>query len=84
MVLALLNSLINEAGVPQECITVADPSRFITDFLYNKRIKCLLITNTGFIFVEKAMKRLSISNKDFVVSSIQAYFEKNEEAKFIH
>jgi hypothetical protein len=36
LVLALLNGLINEAGVPQECITVADPSRFITDFLYNK------------------------------------------------
>lgn len=52
--------------------------------IYNKRIKFLRITNTGFIFVEKAMKRLSISNKDFVVSSIQAYFEKNEEAKFIH
>ncbi|KAA6318946.1 hypothetical protein EZS27_031098, partial [termite gut metagenome] len=48
---------------------------------YNKRIKCLRITNTGLIFVEKAMKRLSISNKDFVVSSIQSYFEKNEEAK---
>ncbi|KAA6311126.1 hypothetical protein EZS27_037690, partial [termite gut metagenome] len=45
-----------------------------TKYIYNKRIKFLRITNTGFIFVEKAMKRLSISNKDFVVSSIQAYF----------
>ncbi|KAA6337069.1 hypothetical protein EZS27_014821 [termite gut metagenome] len=38
IVLALLASLINEAGVPQECITVTDPSRHITNFLYNKCI----------------------------------------------
>lgn len=36
MVLALLKSLVNEAGVPQENITVAEPSRYITDCIYNK------------------------------------------------
>ena len=36
LTLSLLRSLINEAGVPQEQITVCDPSRFITNFLYNK------------------------------------------------
>lgn len=36
MVLALLKSLIEDAGVPQECITVAEPSRFITHSLYRK------------------------------------------------
>ncbi|GAP71691.1 transposase [Candidatus Symbiothrix dinenymphae] len=30
------------------------------------------------------MKRLSIGGADAVITSIQAYFEKNEEAKFIH
>ncbi len=36
MILSLLKSLINEAGVPQNCITVFDNSRFITDNIYNK------------------------------------------------
>ncbi len=36
MILALLKSLVNEAGVPQENISLADPSRFITDNIYNK------------------------------------------------
>lgn len=36
MVLALLRSLVNEAGVPQQYITIAEPSRFITDYLYKK------------------------------------------------
>ncbi len=36
LVLSLLKSLINEGGVPQEQITVADPSRFITDNIYGK------------------------------------------------
>ena len=36
LVLALLKSLVEDAGVPQECITVAEPSRFITDYLYRK------------------------------------------------
>ena len=36
MLLALLESLVEETGVPQQCITVAEPSRFITDYLYNK------------------------------------------------
>jgi hypothetical protein len=35
MVLALLGSLVNKAGIPQECITVTDPSRFITNYLFN-------------------------------------------------
>jgi hypothetical protein len=30
------------------------------------------------------MKRLSINNKESVVLAIQAYFEKNEEARLIH
>ena len=30
------------------------------------------------------MKRLEIYNKDGITSEIQSYFEKNEEAKFIH
>jgi Domain of unknown function (DUF362) len=36
LILSLLKSLINEAGIPQENITVTDPSRFITDNIYNK------------------------------------------------
>lgn len=36
MVYALLKSLIEDGGVPQECIIVAEPSRFITDYLYHK------------------------------------------------
>jgi len=36
LVLTLLRSLINEAGVAQENITVADPSRFITDNIFDK------------------------------------------------
>jgi hypothetical protein len=36
LILALLKSMVNEAGIPQENITVADPSRFITDNIYNK------------------------------------------------
>jgi hypothetical protein len=36
MILSLLKSLINEAGVPQKCITVFDASRFVTDNIYNK------------------------------------------------
>jgi len=34
--LSLLKSLVNEAGVPQEDITLADPSRFITDNIFDK------------------------------------------------
>ena len=36
MVLSLIQSLVNEAGVPQDKITVLDASRFITDNIYNK------------------------------------------------
>jgi len=36
LVFALIRSLVNEGGVPQENITVFDASRFITDFLFNK------------------------------------------------
>ncbi len=36
LVLSLLTSLINEGGVSQENITVADPSRFITDNIFDK------------------------------------------------
>lgn len=36
LLLALLISLVEQAGVPQEAITVAEPSRFITDYLYKK------------------------------------------------
>lgn len=36
LVLSLLSSLIEEGGVGQEDITVSDPSRFITDYLYDK------------------------------------------------
>jgi hypothetical protein len=36
LVLSLLSSLINEGGVPQENITVADPSRFITNNIFDK------------------------------------------------
>jgi len=36
LTLSLLRSLVKEAGVPQEQITVFDASRFITNFLYNK------------------------------------------------
>jgi hypothetical protein len=36
LILSLLKSLVNEAGVPQENITVADPSRIITNNIYDK------------------------------------------------
>ncbi|MDP4210798.1 MAG: DUF362 domain-containing protein [Bacteroidota bacterium] len=36
MVLAIVASLVNEARVPQKNITVAEPSRFISDNVYNK------------------------------------------------
>jgi hypothetical protein len=36
LVLSLLRSLVNEAGISQENITVADPSRFITNNIYDK------------------------------------------------
>ncbi|MDA3816092.1 MAG: DUF362 domain-containing protein [Prolixibacteraceae bacterium] len=36
LVLSLLTSLINEAGVKEENIIVSDPSRFITDNIYDK------------------------------------------------
>ncbi len=36
MVLSLLKSLINEAGIPEKNITVFDASRFITDNIFNK------------------------------------------------
>jgi len=36
LILSLLSSLIHEVGVHQESITVADPSRFITDNIFDK------------------------------------------------
>lgn len=36
LLLSLLKSLVYDAGVPEEAITVAEPSRFITDFLFEK------------------------------------------------
>lgn len=36
LVLSLLKSLVNEAGVKQENITLTDPSRFITNNVYDK------------------------------------------------
>lgn len=36
LLLSLLKGLVNNAGVPEECITVTDPSRFITDFIFDK------------------------------------------------
>lgn len=36
LTLALLRSLVNEGGIPQECITLFDASRFMTDALFNK------------------------------------------------
>ena len=36
LILSLLKSLINEGGVAPENITIADPSRFITDNIYDK------------------------------------------------
>ncbi len=36
VILSLLNSLIKEGGVPEEKITVADPSRFITNNIFDK------------------------------------------------
>ena len=35
-ILSLLKSLVNEAGIPQEYITLGDPSRYLTDNVYNK------------------------------------------------
>jgi len=36
LILSLLRSLVSEAGVPQENITVADPSRFMTNNVFDK------------------------------------------------
>ena len=36
LVLSILKSLVNEAGIPQNNITVFDASRFITDNIFNK------------------------------------------------
>jgi hypothetical protein len=36
LVYALIKSMVNEGGVPQNQITIFDASRFITDFLFNK------------------------------------------------
>lgn len=36
LTLSLLRSLINKAGIPQEMVTVCDPSRFITNALFHK------------------------------------------------
>lgn len=36
LTLSLLRSMVNEAGIPQECITLFDASRFMTDALFNK------------------------------------------------
>ncbi|MDR2496482.1 MAG: DUF362 domain-containing protein [Tannerellaceae bacterium] len=36
MTLALLRSLVRQAGVPQKCIALIEPSRYLTDFLYRK------------------------------------------------
>ena len=51
LTLSLLRSLINEGGVPQENITLLEPSRFITDFLYNKCVaefpKVKFVDNSG-------------------------------------
>ena len=37
LILSLIKSLVNEAGISQENISLADPSRFITDNIY---VKC--------------------------------------------
>ena len=36
LVLSILKSLVNEAGIPQNNVTVFDASRFITDNIFNK------------------------------------------------
>ncbi|MDR2498692.1 MAG: DUF362 domain-containing protein [Tannerellaceae bacterium] len=36
VVLALLRSLVHQGGVPQKCIALIEPSRYLTDFLYRK------------------------------------------------
>lgn len=36
LVLSLLRSLVNKGGIAQEDIFVVEPSRFLTDYLYNK------------------------------------------------
>lgn len=35
MVLALLRSMVNDGGIRQEDITVAEPSRYVTDFMFD-------------------------------------------------
>jgi len=65
MVLALLRSLINKGKVPQNRITVADPSRYITDDIYLKCSKefpdVIYLDNSGgdgrtkATYVEKAI-----------------------------
>ena len=36
LILSLLTSLVNEAGIPQENISLTDPSRFITNNIFDK------------------------------------------------
>lgn len=36
LILSLLKSMVNDGGIPQENITVTDPSRFITNNIYDK------------------------------------------------
>ncbi|MDR2533990.1 MAG: DUF362 domain-containing protein [Tannerellaceae bacterium] len=36
MVLALLRSLVRHSGAPQHCISLVEPSRYLTDYLYRK------------------------------------------------
>lgn len=40
LLLSLLNSLVENAGVDEECITVTDPSRFITNYMFGKCSRC--------------------------------------------
>lgn len=34
--LALVRSMVHDAGIPEDCITLFDASRFVTDSIYNK------------------------------------------------
>lgn len=58
MVLSLMRSLVKEAEVPQEYIIIAEPSRFITEYMYKKIVsefpKIHFVDNSGGDGREKA------------------------------
>ena len=66
LILSLLKSLVNEAGIAQENITLADPSRFITNNIYDKchSVYPTYITLTTMVatVVKRPLLRITVSS----------------------